>query len=96
MNPFVVLKSLAVIVKVKVWFATVNVYKEWKARRDLAKYMETLSPKNREYALRLRAQLDAAKTPGQAVQVLRQESARLSDELHRVTERTAAVTPLQG
>jgi hypothetical protein len=86
------IREILTIARVKVWFATVNVYKEAQARRALAKYMKTISPKNREYALKLRAALDEAKNSGQAVQVLRKESERLSNELHRVTERTAAVT----
>lgn len=85
------IKDLATIAKTKLWFATVNKYREYEARKKLNEYMASLSPKNREWAQELRAQLDTA-TPDQAVGILRRESAAITEKQMRVIERIDAVT----
>ena len=80
------IKELFTIVKTKVWFATVNRYKLYKAKQALAAYEKKLSPKNREYAEKVRKSLSNT-TPGQAIQILRAETSRLNEQQFRLIEK---------
>lgn len=81
------IREIGTILKVKIWFATVNQYRGLKARYKLWQYERTLSPKNREYSQNLRNQLRQATKPGEATAILIRESRRLQDEQFRAIER---------
>ena len=71
-------------IRVKLWFATVNRYRGWKAKRQLAEYVKTLSPEQQAWANDLRARLDA--DPKGSVRILRAESSRLNEKFARLSE----------
>jgi len=87
------IRELLTIAKVKIFFLTVNKYREFKARRRLAAYVKTLSPEKQAAANALRAKLDAAK-PGSAAGILRAEISRVNIAQCRLIERIEAVTPV--
>lgn len=80
------IKELVTIVKVKIWFATVNQFKLCQAKYRLWKYEKTLSPKNLEYARNLRRGLALSKMPGDSVKILVQHAKKLSEEQFRLIE----------
>jgi hypothetical protein len=81
------MNALFTLIKVKIWFLTVNQYRKLKAQCALRKYEKTLSPKQREYARNMRHWLASAKTPNEAAGILVKEARRLQEEQMRLVER---------
>lgn len=79
------ISALLTWIRVKLWFATVNRYRGWKAKKQLAAYVKTLSPEQQAWANDLRARLDA--DPKGSVRILRTESSRLNEKFARLSER---------
>lgn len=80
------LTAILTRIKVTLWFATVNRYRGWKAKRKLEAYKKTLSPAQAAKANALEAKLKGT-TPGQAVAILRREAEDLQRQhAKRVTE----------
>lgn len=86
------MNAVITLLRVKLWFATVNQYRKLKAQCALRKYEKTLSPKQREYARNLRHWLASAKSPDAAAGILVKEARRLQEEQMRLVERIDRVS----
>ena len=85
------LSALFVWCRVKIWFATVGVYRLAVARYRLFRYEQSLSPEKRMYAQNLRRELAAAKTPDAKAGVLIRTARRLQEDQMRVLEQIERV-----
>lgn len=90
MNIVLIINSLLSIIKVKLWFATVNKYRLYKANAALSAYVKSLSPEKQIFANKQREMLKTVSSK-EAVKFLRVEAEKLSQSLHRVAEKTDAV-----
>jgi Tfp pilus assembly protein PilE len=87
MNIVLIINSILSIIKVKLWFATINKYKLYKANTALSAYVKTLSPEKQIFANTQRKMLKTVSSK-EAVKLLTAEAEKLSQSLHRVTEKT--------
>ena len=81
------LSALVVWCRVKVWFATIGVYRLLVAKYRLYKYEQSLPPERRTYAIQLRKDLAAAKSSDAKAGVLVRHARKLQEDQARVTER---------
>ena len=84
------LKELIAIARAKYHFTVTCKLQERAARRRLEEYVSTLSTEKREWANKLREQLNSA-TPDQAAGIFRKEVACLNEAHMRVLEKIDAV-----
>jgi hypothetical protein len=77
---------IGVTIKVKLWFATVNKYRGWKAKRKLAAYVKTLSPAQQVWANDLRKKLDHSPVTATAA-ILRGAASDIEIKQARLTEK---------
>lgn len=84
------IKELIAIARAKFHFNVTCKLQERAARQRLEEYVQTLSPEKREWANKLRDQLDQA-SPGEAAAIFRREASRLNEAHMRVIEKIDAV-----
>ncbi len=71
----------------KLWIATIGRWRGYQAQKRLEAFTKTLSPKNREWALELRAKLESTKSADQSTAILSKEMRELSEKQMRLIER---------
>lgn len=80
------LRAILTIVRVKLWFATVNEYRLWKAKYRLWRYIRSLPAERRKKAAELSDMLKGA-TPSAAAATLTRVARANGEESLRLVER---------
>lgn len=84
------LRAVLTLLRVKLWFATVNEYRLWRAKYRLWAYIRTLPPERRKKAAELSAMLKG-QTPNSAAAILTRVARASGEESLRLVERVDQV-----